>query len=118
MRANTFKVPRAQSCQVIALRLWKREIKQTMMSAEVEAGTLHMRDVFFSSRSNKLCPAGLEESKRIPSQTVEKGKVAQVQSRQVVALRLWKRAIKQIMLSAKVDAGKFEDAGCVLLDEI
>ncbi len=25
----------------------ERGIKQTMMSAEVEAGTLHMRDVFF-----------------------------------------------------------------------
>ena len=118
MRANTVNVPRTQSRQVVALRLWKREIKQTMMSAEFEAGTLHMRDVFFSSRSNKLCSAGLEESQRIPSQTVEEEKVARAQSRQVGALRLWKRAIKQIMLSTKVDAGKFEDAGCVLLDKI
>ena len=118
MGANTVKVPRGQSRQVVALRLWKREIKHIMMSAEVEAGTLHKRDVFFSSRSNKLCPAGLEESQRIPSQTVEKEKVARAQSRQVVALRLRKRGIKQIMLSAKVDAGKFEDAGCVLLVEV
>ena len=64
--------------QVVAVRLWKREIKQTMMSAEVQAGTLNMRDVFFSSRSNKLCPAELEESQRIHSQTVEKENIPRV----------------------------------------
>ena len=37
-----------------------------MTLAEVEAGTLNMRDVLFSSRSNKLCPAELEESQLIP----------------------------------------------------
>ena len=54
-----------------------------------------MRDVFFSSRSNKLCPAGLEESQLIPSQTVEKEKVPRAQSRQVAALRSSKRRINQ-----------------------
>ena len=73
--------------QVVAVRLWKREIKQTMMSAENQAGTLNLRDVFFWSRSNKLCPAGLEESQLIPRQTVEKEKSAKFQSRQVVVLR-------------------------------
>ena len=77
-----------------------------------------IRDVLVPSRSNKLCPAGLEESQLIPSQTVEKEKVPRAQSRQVAALRLRKRRIKQTMLSAKVDAGKFEHAGCVLLVEI
>ncbi len=73
-----------------------------------------MRDVFFLSR----CPAGLEETQQTLTQTVEKEKVPRAQSRQVVALRLWKRGVKQAMMSAKVEAGKFEHAACVLLVKI
>ena len=55
---------------------------------------------------------------RGPSRTVEQEKVPQCQSSQVGALRLWKKGIKQAMMSAELEAGTFEHAGCVLLVEI